>query len=358
MSENNKKKKYLPVILLGIVCIILLAVYIIISNNDTKEKKVIGEPIKKSSFLLNTIVTITIFDSQDESILDGAMELIKDYEDIYSRTIETSELYKLNHGALEKAEGGPYSYKISDTLADILDKGLYYSNLSGGKFDITVEPITSQWNFISEDAVIPEKSDIEAALPLVGYKNMTLKDNTVTFQKEGMGIDLGAIAKGYIADRVKEYLLDQGVESAMINLGGNILVVGKKPNGKPFTVGIQKPFAGRNEIVAAMEIEDKSVVSSGIYERYIMKDDKFYHHIIDPSTGYPYKNNLVAVTIISDKSVDGDGLSTSCFALGLEKGMELIESLEDTYAIFITDDYELHYTKGFFENVKVVDINE
>jgi len=105
-----------------------------------------------------------------------------------------------------------------------------------------------------------------------------------------------------------------------------------------------------------MDIEDKSVVSSGIYERYIMQGDNFYHHIIDPSTGYPYKSDLVAVTIISNKSVDGDGLSTSCFALGLEKGMELIESLEDTYAIFITDDYELHYTKGFFENIKVTEV--
>lgn len=355
MSKNSKKK-YLPVVLLGIVCVILLAVFIFISNNETKDKKVIEEPIQKSSFLLNTIITITVYDSQDESILDGAMELIKDYEDIYSRTIKTSELYALNHGSLEKAEGGSYSYKISDTLADILENGLYYSNLSDGKFDITVAPITTQWDFMSEDPVIPEKSDLEAALPLVGYKNMTLKDNTVTFHKESMGVDLGAIAKGYIADRVKDYLLDKGVESAMINLGGNVLVVGEKPSGEPFKVGIQKPFAGRNEIVAAMEIVDKSVVSSGIYERYIMKDDNFYHHIIDPSTGYPYKNNLVAVTIISDKSVDGDGLSTACFALGFEKGMELIESLEDTYAIFITDDYELHYTEGFLENIKVIDV--
>lgn len=355
MSENSKKK-YLPVVLLGIACIVLLAIYIFVSNNNKEDKKVIGEPIQKSSFLLNTIITITLYDSQDESIIDGAMKLIGEYEKVYSRTLETSEVYKLNHGTLKKAEGGDYSYKTSDTLADILEKSLYYSNLSGGRFDITIEPITTQWDFITENAVIPEKSDLEAALPYVDYKNMILEDNTVTFLKEGMGIDLGAIAKGYIADRVKEYLLEQGVKSAMINLGGNVLAVGKKPGGEAFKVGIQKPFAGRNEIVAAMDIEDKSVVSSGIYERYIMQGDNFYHHIINPSTGYPYKSDLVAVTIISNKSVDGDGLSTSCFALGLEKGMELIESLEDTYAIFITDDYELHYTKGFFENIKVTEV--
>jgi thiamine biosynthesis lipoprotein len=356
MSQNSKKK-YWPVVLIGVVCVSLLAIYIFISNGK-KDKEIIGEPIQKSSFLLNTIITITLYDSQDESIIDGAMELIGEYEKVYSRTLETSEVYKLNHGTLEKAEGEKYSYKISDKTADILKKSLYYSNLSGGKFDVTIEPITSQWNFISENAVIPEKSDLEAALPFVDYKNLILGDNTVTFRKEGMGIDLGAIAKGYIADRVKDYLLDQGVKSAMINLGGNVLAVGKKPGGEAFKVGIQKPFAGRNELVAAMEIEDKSVVSSGIYERYIMKDDNFYHHIIDPSTGYPYKSDLVAVTIVSNESVDGDGLSTTCFALGLEKGMELIESLEDTYAIFITDDYELHYTEGFFDNIKVTEVKE
>lgn len=353
---SKSKKKYLPVVLLGIACIALLTTYIIISNNKKEDKEPIGEPIQKSSFLLNTIITITLYDSQDEGIIDGAMELIGEYEKVYSRTMETSEVYKLNHGTLEKAKGGNYSYRISDTLADILEKSLYYGNLSEGRFDITIEPITAQWDFISENAVIPEKNDLETALPLVDYKNLILRDNTVTFLKEGMGIDLGAIAKGYIADRVKEYLLEQGVKSAMINLGGNVLAVGKKPGGEAFKVGIQKPFAGRNEIAAAMDIDGKSVVSSGIYERYIKKEDNFYHHIIDPSTGYPYKNDLIAVTIISNKSVDGDGLSTSCFALGLEKGMELIESLEDTYAIFITDDYELHYTKGFFDNIKVTEV--
>lgn len=310
-----------------------------------------SQPIKRSSFLLDTIVTVQVYDSQDESILDEAIDIINKYDLIFSRTNENSELYKLNHGLLPH-DG--LSYTISDELADILSHGIKYGDLSNGSFDITIAPILSLWNFKAEDPILPEQNSLNKAIPLVDYKNMTLASNTLTFQNEAMEIDLGGIAKGYIADRIKDYLLDQGVKSAMINLGGNVLCVGNKPDGSPFKVGIQMPYADRNETIAAMEISDMSVVSSGIYERYVTVEGKSYHHILDPKTGYPFESNLISVSIISPYSVDGDGLSTTTFALGLEKGIELIESLPDTYAIFITDDYKLHYTKGFEEAIKII----
>ena len=347
--NEQKIKKFMRLIILTTLILILLAG----CDSNKKENNNTGAPISKNAFKLNTVISITIYDSQDESLLDGAMAICDKYEQIYSRTLETSELYRLNHGLLQTVKEKQNTFLISDELADILEAGLYYSNLSNGAFDITVAPITSLWNFISTNSVVPNKQTIEKALEAVGYRYMSLDGNTVTFEKNKMGIDLGAIAKGYIADRIKDYLLEQGVKSAMINLGGNVLAVGVKPAGKAFKIGIQKPFADRNEIVATMEIKDMSVVSSGIYERYFIKDGILYHHILDPTTGYSYQNNLISVTIISPKSVDGDGLSTSCFALGLEKGMELIESLEDTYAIFITEDYSLHYTEGFFDHITV-----
>ena len=170
-----------------------------------------------------------------------------------------------------------------------------------------------------------------------------------------MGINLGAIAKGYIADKMKDYLLEEGVESAIIDLGGNVLCVGQRPDGSPFRIGVQMPFADRSETAAVMEISDKSVVSSGIYERYFEQDGVLYHHILNPSTGYPYENDLVSVTIISDESVDGDGLSTTCFALGLDKGMELINSLPDVQAVFITEDYQLHYSEDFENQITLAE---
>mgnify|MGYP002123635568 CR=1 FL=1 len=136
------------------------------------------------------------------------------------------------------------------------------------------------------------------------------------------------------------------MNSAVINLGGNVLCVGSRPDGSPFKIGLQKPYATHTETVAALDITDMSVVSSGVYERHFIKDGVNYHHILDPSTGYPYENGLIQVSIISTLSVDGDGLSTTCFALGLEKGMELIESMDGIYAVFMTEDGTLHYTQG------------
>jgi thiamine biosynthesis lipoprotein len=308
--------------------------------------------ITASDFLLNTVITINLYDKQDEDILNGCFDLISKYENIFSRTLETSELYALNHGTAPK-EGNAYT--VSKDLSDIINDSLYFCRLSKGAFDITIEPVSSLWDFTAATPVVPKDSDIQAALPLVGYQNLSLTGNQVTFAKDGMGIDLGAIAKGYIADRVKEYLLANGVKSAMINLGGNVLCVGSKPDGTPFHVGIQKPFADRNKTVAIMDIDDLSVVSSGVYERYFQSDGKLYHHILDPSTGYSYENNLISVTIISKKSTDGDGLSTTCFALGLEKGLALIAALPDTYAVFITSDYQIYYSEGLKEAITITE---
>jgi thiamine biosynthesis lipoprotein len=342
----RKHKKKLTTIIRMSILILFVLTGCSKSASDSDIDTKASEYITKSDFLLNTMVTINIYDKQEESILDGCFDLIAEYEKIYSRTSETSELYALNNRTLSHSGN---TYQISDELSDLLGYGLYYSKLSGGTFDISIEPLTSLWDFTALNPVVPADADIQAALPLVNYKYINLNKNEITFEKEGVGIDLGAIAKGYIADKVKEYLLSKGVKSAMINLGGNVLCVGEKPDGSKFNVGIQKPFADRNEIIGVMNINGLSVVSSGIYERYFTIDGVSYHHILNPDTGYPYDNGLVAVTIISKKSVDGDGLSTTCFALGLNKGLELIESIPDTYAVFITSDYQIYYSKGFKE---------
>lgn len=318
------------------------------SAQDTGESR--KDFISGSDFLLNTNITINLYDKQDKAILQGCFDLIAKYEDIFSRTSPTSELYAVNQGTASKDKN---AYVISDELAEIIQDALYFCRISEGAFDITIEPVSSLWNFTAATPVMPNEVELTSALSLVGYQDLTLEDNHLTFAKEGMGIDLGAIAKGYIADRVKEYLLDNGVQSAMINLGGNILCVGSKPDSTPFHVGIQEPFADRNETIAILDADDLSVVSSGIYERYFKADGKLYHHILNPATGYPYDNDLVSVTIISQKSMDGDGLSTTCFALGLDKGMKLIASLPDIYAVFITSDGNIHYSEGFKENITI-----
>lgn len=306
-------------------------------------------PISACSYdLLHTVCTIQLYDSTDYDLLNSCFSLIHKYEKIFSRTLEDSEIYRINHSTQT-------SFEISDELRDILEFALSYGELSNGALDISIAPISALWDFsgITHKAAVPEHEALAAALSLVDYRAIRLEGNTLTFAKTGMQLELGAVAKGYIADRVKDYLLANGVTSAIINLGGNILLVGEKTDGTAFRVGIQKPFENRDAVVAAIsELKDCSMVSSGIYERYFYDEEgTFYHHILNPATGYPYDSSLQQVTIISKDSATGDALSTACFALGLEKGMELIHSLTDVYAVFITSDGALHFSDGFLETI-------
>lgn len=314
------------------------------------------EPVSATAIKLNTAVTVTIYDSQDRELLTECMNLCDKYEKIFSRTASDSELYQLNHRELTPVAGTEDTFQVSDPLAELIRKGLYYSELSEGAFDIAIEPLTSLWDFTAEDPQVPENRLIQEALTKCDYHNVSVSDNNeVILKTEDTAIELGAIAKGYIADRLKDYLISQGVKSAIINLGGNVLCIGGKPDDSSFKIGIQKPFADRSETIAVMDIKDKSVVSSGVYERCFEQDGTLYHHLLNPRTGYPYDNGLIAVTIISDESVDGDALSTTCFALGLEDGMKLAESLDNVQAFFVTSDYEIHYTKDFQKEITVTE---
>lgn len=326
--------------------ILLFSAFFFFYQKQQNERQ---EPVSVTGFKLNTMIKITVYDEVKPELLDKAMALCDKYEELFSRTLSDSEIYKLNHGTLPEKNR---FFEVSPETAELVEKGLHYSELSNGAFDLSLAPVSSLWDFTSEEKVIPEAAALEAALPLVDYKNITLEGNAIHFEKEGMGLDLGAIAKGYIADKIKEFLVSEGVTSGIINLGGNVLCIGSQPDGTPFKIGIQKPFSDRGETAVTIEVSDKSVVSSGIYERYFKKDGVLYHHILNPKTGMPYENGLVSVTILSDKSVDGDALSTSCFALGAEKGMELVESLENTEAVFITKEGKFLYSSGFPADVQ------
>ncbi|KLU73826.1 MAG: hypothetical protein RHS_0301 [Robinsoniella sp. RHS] len=292
------------------------------------------EPISKQGFLLDTVIQITLYDTGNESLLDESFAVCEKYEQLLSKTVATSDVSRIN-----QAEGKPVT--VSDETIALIQKSLTYSELSDGAFDITIAPLSSLWDF-KDKKTIPDSQDIEKAKNLVDYHTISISGNTVTLLNPKASIDLGAIAKGYIADKIKDYLVSKNVKSGLINLGGNVLTIGTKPDGSAWNIGIQKPFDEQNAAITSVHLSDESVVTSGVYERYFKQDGVIYHHILDAKTGYPFQNGLLGVTIISEQSVDGDALSTTCFALGLQKGMELIRSLPDIDAIFITDDYQLH----------------
>lgn len=288
-----------------------------------------------TDMLFDTVIKIQILDPADESILDGLKKLCEKYDTMFSATNTDSELYKLNH-----ANGQPFI--VSSETANLIQEGIHYSELSGGAFDLTIEPVSALWDFKADKPTVPSSDAIAQAVSHVDYTKVDIQDNTVTLEDPEAGIDLGAIAKGYIADQVKTYLKKQGIKHAIINLGGNVDVIGTKPDGSKYNIGIQKPFDESGEAITSVQLKDQTVVTSGIYERYFKKNGKLYHHILDPRTGYPCENNLYSVSIITDSSTKADALSTTCFLLGYEKGMELIQSMDGVEAIFITDDEKVH----------------
>ena len=256
-------------------------------------------------------------------------------------TNEESDIYKINH-----AKGA--AVEVSQDTITLIKKGIYYSEMTDGAFDITIGAVSQLWDFHAEDPKVPSSKARASARSHVNYKNIILKDNTVMLTDPKAAIDVGAIAKGYIADRVKEYLEEEGVDHAIINLGGNVQTIGTKADGTDFNIAIQKPFAESGEAVASVKVHDQSVVTTGVYQRYFKTEDgTIYHHVLDPSTGAPCKNNLYSVTIITNSSLTADAMSTVCFLLGYKEGMKLVDQLNNVDAVFITDDGKIHYSANF-----------
>jgi thiamine biosynthesis lipoprotein len=292
--------------------------------------------IESTNLKFGTIVSIKIFDSNDTSIFKDIYDILDNIENKMSINIKDSEINIIN--SLSANEYLP----LSSETDEVIGKGLYYSKLSNGNFDISIEPLVSLWNIGTEYEKIPEYNDINNIVKNIDYNLITLEKNTFSFKKDNMSIDLGGIAKGYAADKIADYLITKNIHKALINLGGNIYALGSNINNDPWKVGIKDPFSEKSEIIGYVEVIDKSIVTSGVYERYFIEDNIRYHHILNPFTGYPYVNDIYGVTIISDKSIDGDALSTIAFSYGIKKGLEFINTIDNTEAIFISNDKEIY----------------
>lgn len=299
---------------LGLVLLLLCGCAATQENKDTR-------------VMLNTVVSLTA--ACDSKTLDGAFELCENYENLLSRTVKDSDVYRLNQSS--------GFVEVSQHCKTIIEKSLFYANLSDGKFDITVYPVSSLWDF--NNNVIPSRDEIAEALKNVDYQSIEINNNKINLN--GKQIDLGGIAKGYIADRLLDYFKQNEVPEGIIALGGNLIVFGDRD----YNIGIKKPFSD-GEYAATVKLRNKTVVTSGTYERYIKQNDSLYHHILDPDTGYACNSDLWSATIISDSSIDADALSTICILFGLDRAKELIENTADTEAIFIDTDGKLHHTSG------------
>lgn len=302
--------------------------------------------VSQTSFKLDTIVTITLYDWTNEDTVTQAMKEIDRLEALLSVEKEGSDLYRLT------ASAGKNWVDISKETEEVLRMAKEYYKLSEGHFDVTTGPLIDLWNIRDGNGHYPSQSELDKALPLISSEKLLVKDGQAFLQEPGMKANLGAIAKGYIADKVKEFLIAQGVKNAVIDLGRNILLIGGKTDGSDYRVGVQDPFGDEGKIYAVVRATGKSIVTSGVYERYFMYQGVRYHHVLDPFTGFPANTGLVSVTILSDNSAQGDALSTTCLLLGQEKGMALIESLPGVEALFITSDGKYSATPGFAKGME------
>lgn len=296
--------------------------------------------IESNNLKLGTIVSIKIFNYNNTSIFKDIYSILDNIENKMSINIENNEISIIN--SLSKDQFLP----ISPETNEVIEKGIYYSNLSNGNFDITIEPLVSLWAIGTENENIPDISLINETIKLIDYNSLNLTNNTLSFDKDNMKIDLGGIAKGYAADEITKFLLSKNINKALINLGGNIYALGSNQENKPWKVGIKNPFSDKSDIIGYVNVINKSVVTSGIYERYFIKDNIRYHHILSPFTGYPYDNDISGVTIITDKSIDGDALSTIAFSYGIKEGLDFINNIENTEAIFISNDKSIYLSNN------------
>lgn len=283
------------------------------------------EPLTATEFLFDTVITLTIYGTQEA--LDAAIERCRFFENTFSRTVEGSDVWRINEAAGQPVE-------VARETADIITQALAYCEASEGLFDITIGSVSSLWDF--KEGVRPADEAIAEAITHIDYRGVSVEGTTVQLSDPQAKIDLGGIAKGYIADDLKQLLVEQGVESACLNLGGNVAVLGTKPDGSPWNVGIQDPNGSAQDVIAAVPCADGSVVTSGLYERQFTEEGVLYYHILDPRTGYPVVTDVVSSSLLTDSSTDGDAYATMLFLMGRDEALALVNE-DDRFEGLVVD---------------------
>lgn len=343
--------------------ILSILISILIVFEMTSCTSVNAGPVSDTKFAFDTFIKITLYDTDDTGIIDECFSLCDRYENIFSADKEGSELNRLNNAILEASAAGRTltDYEISDDLSDLITLAYGFKEMSEERYNIAKRAVYSLWDFHEGSSRVPSGEEIDMALKASGMTVFRMKDGSngkhlISVSSDNTALfDLGSCAKGYIADRLKELLVTKGVTSALIDLGGNIQCVGKRCEtdmfGRKrygnFTIGILVPFSKDNSVSCKLSIDDMSVVTSGIYQRYFMKDDKLYHHIIDATTGYPADSELASVTVIGEGSALCDVLSTVFYLIGETRSKEVLKQYDNMYAAFIYRDGSSSYSENF-----------
>ncbi len=290
-----------------------------------------------SAVLMGSPILLKLFDD-NPTLARQVFQLIKQQENLFTVNRAASEVMSINQAA------GHHAVIVSEPVYQLISVAHAVSLLPNSAFNFTIGPVVKRWKIGFQGREIPPSADIAALLKLTDPQQVQLNpaERSVFLLQPGMEIDLGAIAKGYIADVVQTFLRQQGVQQALINLGGNVQTLGSPPHEPAgWGIGVKKPFGRDDELLGVLRVQGKSVVTSGIYERYFELDGRCWHHIFDPQTGYPLDNELLSVTVISDRSLDGDIYTTLLYGLGVEQGLAYIADQPAIEAVFVTRDRQI-----------------
>lgn len=345
----NDLAKYVPILALVVISTIIIIVYMIFFSGKNKEVfTTSGQKIMMSTSIIQQAYDADKEKSQE--MISKTYDFLKDFENKVSLYIIDSEIQQINNMA------GVDYVKVSDETYNMINKSIYYCELSDGDFDITIAPIMHLWNIMYGGENIPSDQEISDILELVDYKNVLLDDEnkSVMLSKKGMKIDLGAVAKGYACDLAREIYSEYGLQGSMLSMGGsNVLTMGYPRDDKRyFSVGIRDPRGNNNDLIGILNITDKNICSSGDYERYFEKDGVRYHHIFDPSTGKPAQTDLISVTVITENAFYSEYLSTSLFIKGKDYVLDNYKETEELdYEFIIVDNQMNIYLSRNLKNI-------
>ncbi|MDR2898529.1 MAG: FAD:protein FMN transferase [Spirochaetaceae bacterium] len=328
----------------------------------------------RTELVLGTVCTVNLFEDGTQERYNRIFLRLRELEETLSAHLSDSEIAFVNDGAGLRTgaessteaglrtEAEPSSAEgilpvsVSEDTLYVIALAKEFAELTGGKFDPTIGPLVRLWDVTNEFPRVPSSDEIAEALALVDYRLLEIDEqkSTLYLPVKGMKLDAGGIAKGYAADEIVRILKEEQVRRALIDLGGNIYAFGERERNTPWRIGIRDPFQVLNEPVIRINVTNQSVVTSGVYERFFEQDGVRYHHILDPETGYPVRNNIMSVTIVTGSSTTADALSTSLFLLGVEEGLRFVESLPGTEAVFITDNRQVYHTKGLTGKMEIL----
>ena len=323
-----------------------IAILLLLSGCSTVSENTENFQATKDVFAMDTYMNLKAYGENSEIALEIAGDEIKYLDELLSVTNNDSDVRKINN-----SNGN--SVSVNKETAEIIQNAIEIGDQTNGALDITIYPVLKEWGFTTNDYKIPDGKTIEMLLKNVDYNKIKLDGNSVTIP-ENFELDLGALAKGYTSDKVMEILRNNDVGSAVVSLGGNVQTLGRKPDGSLWKVAVTDPFSP-DSAMGVLDVEDKAVITSGNYERYFVAENgEMYHHIIDPSDGYPADSGLVSVTIIGDSGIMCDALSTALFVSGFEKAVNYWKNNKDFDMILVTDRKNIFITEGIadtFENV-------